>query len=114
MRRRGFTLAECMVALLFVSIAFFGYASLHIRLIHSSSRVEERQTHREEAQSSLSSAVPVLSETPSAQPAGVTVERGLPGLPNLCRVRTEVVWKDREGLQRVEATTLVGPEDASW
>jgi len=103
-----------MVALLFISIALFAYISLHIRIIHSSARVEERQAHREEAQASLSASIPTLAATPAAQPAGVTVERGLPGLPKLCRVRTEVVWRDREGEQRIEATTLVGPEDASW
>lgn len=112
--RRGFTLAEVMVALLFISIALFAYVSLHIRIIHSSARVEERQTHREAAQASLSTALPTLATSPESQPENVTVERGVLGVGQLSRVRVEVVWKDREGVQRIEATTLVGPEDASW
>lgn len=42
-RRRGFTLAECMIALLFISIALFAYVSLHIRLIHSGQKLDQRE-----------------------------------------------------------------------
>lgn len=41
----GFTLAECMIALLFISIALFAYVSLHIRLIHSGLKLELRETY---------------------------------------------------------------------
>lgn len=44
-RRAGFTLAECMIALLFISIALFAYVSLHIRLIHSGLKLELRETY---------------------------------------------------------------------
>lgn len=46
MRRRGFTLAEVMVAMLFVSIAMFGYISLHMRIIHSSITLQKRHSIR--------------------------------------------------------------------
>ncbi len=46
-RQRGFTLAECMIALLFISIGLFAYVSLHIRLIHSGLKLEVRMQHQE-------------------------------------------------------------------
>lgn len=46
MRRRGFTLAEVMVAILFVSIALFGYMSLHMRIIHSATTLQQRHAIR--------------------------------------------------------------------
>lgn len=47
MRRRwGFTLAEVMVAMLFVSIALFGYVALHLRILHSASTLQLRHSIR--------------------------------------------------------------------
>ncbi|MFN8611432.1 MAG: prepilin-type N-terminal cleavage/methylation domain-containing protein [Vulcanimicrobiota bacterium] len=46
MHRRGFTLAEVMVAMLFVSIALFGYVALHLRILHSSSTLQLRHSIR--------------------------------------------------------------------
>ena len=43
---RGFTLAEVMVSMLFVSIALFGYISLHMRIIHSSTTLQKRHAIR--------------------------------------------------------------------
>ncbi len=48
-RSRGFSLPELMVAMLFISIAFFAYAALQQRLIYSSWRMEQRVIPREEA-----------------------------------------------------------------
>lgn len=45
--RRGFTLAEAMIAILFICIAFFAYVSLHIRLIHSNAKLEIREGIKE-------------------------------------------------------------------
>lgn len=50
-RRPGFTLMEVMVAILFISIAFFGYAALHERIIMSAWNIEVRSTAREDARS---------------------------------------------------------------
>lgn len=46
MSRRGFTLAEVMVAMLFVSIALFGYIALHMRILHSASTLQLRHSIR--------------------------------------------------------------------
>ena len=46
MLKRGFTLAEVMVALLFVSIALFGYVALHLRILHSASTLQLRHSIR--------------------------------------------------------------------
>lgn len=49
MRRPGqiaFSLIEVMIAILFVSIAFFGYVALHSRLLHSGQQLEEREIAR--------------------------------------------------------------------
>ena len=43
---RAFTLAELMVAILFICIALFGYVSLHLRIIHSALRLEEHEQVR--------------------------------------------------------------------
>jgi prepilin-type N-terminal cleavage/methylation domain-containing protein len=45
-RRRGFTLAEVMVAMLFVSIALFGYVALQLRILHSASTLQVRHSVR--------------------------------------------------------------------
>ncbi len=42
----GFSLIELMIAILFVSIGFFGYVALHARLLHSGQRLEEREKIR--------------------------------------------------------------------
>ncbi|MBN9418176.1 MAG: prepilin-type N-terminal cleavage/methylation domain-containing protein [Candidatus Eremiobacteraeota bacterium] len=46
MKSRGFTLAEVMVAMLFVSIALFGYVALHLRILHSASTLQLRHSIR--------------------------------------------------------------------
>ncbi len=46
MKRRGFTLIEIMIAVLFLSIGFFGYVALHSRILHSGQRLEEREVIR--------------------------------------------------------------------
>ena len=43
---KAFTLAELMVAIAFICIALFGYISLHLRIIHSSLRLEEHEKIR--------------------------------------------------------------------
>lgn len=39
-------MAELMVGILFISIALFGYISLHLRIIHSAFRLEEHEEVR--------------------------------------------------------------------
>lgn len=42
----GFTLIEILIAILFLSIGFFGYVALHARLLHSGQKLEEREVVR--------------------------------------------------------------------
>lgn len=42
----GFTLIEIMIAVLFLSIGFFGYVALHSRILHSGQKLEEREVIR--------------------------------------------------------------------
>jgi prepilin-type N-terminal cleavage/methylation domain-containing protein len=43
---KGFTLIEIMIAVLFITIGFFGYVALHARILHSGQRLEEREVIR--------------------------------------------------------------------
>lgn len=45
-RSTAFTLVEILIAIVFVSIGFFGYVALHSRLLHSGVRLEEREVIR--------------------------------------------------------------------
>lgn len=42
----AFSLIELMVAVLFLTIAFFGYVALHARILHSGQRLEEKEIVR--------------------------------------------------------------------
>lgn len=42
----GFSLLELMLAILFISIALFGYVALHTRILHSGTRLQEREIAR--------------------------------------------------------------------
>jgi len=88
-RPAGFSLAEVLLATLFLSIAFFGYLALHQRLIYSNWKVETRQAPREEARSALLDAV-------AAVRAGQTRDREpVPAVaPGLWRVRGFRTWTE--------------------
>ncbi len=45
--KKGFSLAEAMLAMLFISIGLFAYVSLHTRIIHSNFKLEARQLVKE-------------------------------------------------------------------
>ena len=45
-RKYAFTLIEIMIAIVFISIGFFGYVALHSRLLHSGQKLEEREKIR--------------------------------------------------------------------
>ncbi len=88
-RPPGFSLAEVLLATLFLSIAFFGYLALHQRLIYSNWKVETRQAPREEARSALVDGV-------AAVRAGHTENREpVPGVAaGLWRVRGSQTWTE--------------------
>lgn len=80
-------MAEAMIAILFISIALFGYISLHMRVIHSGTKLEARQDKREAVGAKLITAmiqarykdvpgVPAGAGAPSAQPSPAIVRPG--------------------------------------
>lgn len=104
--RGAFTLAEVMIAILFISIAFFGYMSLHIRLMHSGQKLELRQQAREEVGQALTTQVIKVRQDGT----------GLPyqDLTNVKRVSAAREWSDKNGVQHYEVETLVTPEEWGW
>lgn len=88
-RSRGFSLPELMIAMLFISIAFFAYAALQQRLIYSSWRMEQRVMPRENARSDFNSKY-VLVRTGSNKLAEQVPETE----PGLFYVRGNSIWID--------------------
>lgn len=104
--RRAFTLAEVMVAILFISIAFFGYMSLHIRLMHSGQKLEQRQVHREEVGQS------VAAQISKARREGVGLKH--PDVPELVRVIARAEWTDKNGEQSYRVETYELRDRFGW
>lgn len=87
-RARGFSLGEVLLAILFLSIAFFGYVGLHQRLIYSSWRLEQRQTPREQARETL------MTRVEAARIATYAQAEQVPGVsPGLQLLRVETEWE---------------------
>lgn len=85
-RTSGFSLGEVLLAILFLSIAFFGYVALHQRLIYSSWRLEQRQSPREEARETLMTRI-------EAARTSVYAQEQVPGVaPGLQLLRVEKTW----------------------
>ena len=106
--RAGFTLAEVMIAILFISIAFFGYMSLHIRLMHSGQKLELRQQAREEVGQSLT------QQVVAARSEGEAVGTPLPELPAVKRLSVSREWEDKNGAQNYLVETLATAESWQW
>jgi len=88
-KRRAFSLVEIMIAILFVSIAFFGYVALHSRLLHSGQKLEEREKIR--ASTSLYESLEV-SRLMLGKNSSVSGQPHTPvgGVPNLYQLNTAV------------------------
>ncbi|MEW6278561.1 MAG: hypothetical protein AB1758_08075 [Candidatus Eremiobacterota bacterium] len=127
---RGFSLAEAMVAMLFLSIALFGYVSLHIRLIHSGHKLEVRQERQCKlsqkiggelfGEKAANEAVPVLDKPFDYLPGSqVDTRPPVTGTPLVlpCGIRYVVVeeeWHDRNGDQRLLVDTCQGSLYQGW
>lgn len=99
-------MAEVMLAMLFISIAFFGYMSLHIRLMHSGSKLELRQVHREEV------GLEVLAQVAEGRQSEIGVPQGdFAGLRRLTATRE---WEDKNGRQSLAVETYVSRSEWDW
>lgn len=144
MRRRGFTLAEVMVAMLFLSIAMFGYIGLHMRILHSSGTLQERHSVRRKVDlhgglvvalmrrgKDISDGVyplfldSVIKEflTPYLEPPkdmpgesydGRIEVQSQANPPDLRHVTVYLQWTNRHGPQEYVADTFLGRKDPGW
>lgn len=115
-RRAGFTLAEVLAAILFVSIGLFGYVSLQGRILHSNRKLQARQQPREAVQTVMDGWIYSLSANPasvSADPS-IAIYGNESSLATLTRVRVNVRWDDENGTQNFAVETVVGKGDADW
>ncbi len=106
--RRGFTLAEVLIAILFVSIALFGYVGLHIRLLYSGEKIQDREDHREQACCTMVDSLSQASTEPTKFP---DVPGGPPGLK---QVTTTVKWDDRNGPRTLQVETWAREVRWGW
>lgn len=103
-----------MIALLFISIAMFAYVSLHIRLIHSGMKLEQREYHHGQLSKKIGRAL--FGEYPSPPKPkwlpfdylpGVTIDRDPPSSPSFDLPtgveyhQAKERWTDRNGEQSV-------------
>jgi len=133
-RPRGFTLAEVMVAILFLSIAMFAYFALHLRIIHSASTLDQRQAmrrHVERATANLRygdrpppigtqplNPISALTDPATQDPnqayqgnVTVTLQTNPPGL---YRIETSIFWNNRHGPQNYVMDTFIRDKDPGW
>lgn len=88
-KRRGFTLIEIMIAVLFLSIGFFGYVALHSRILHSGQKLEEREVVR--AATDMFEGIEVARATMGMSRSINTVRyANKPDFPELVVLKTEV------------------------
>lgn len=88
--RPGFTLGEVLLAILFISIAFFAFASLQQRLIYSSWKTELRNAPRESCHSAM-----IKQQLDVLQGKEVLAEQVLGVNPGLYHVKAQVKWIDK-------------------
>jgi Tfp pilus assembly protein PilV len=141
-KAQGFTLAEAMLAIMFISIALFGYVSLHIRIIYSGTKLESRQAMHEKVGDQLNAQIAstrvsggsanattssgVFNSGPynstGAYSTGQTIPyvdesstasvNGLP--PNLYAVNASTSWTDRNGVQNYFVDTYERQVTTGW
>lgn len=141
--KRGFTLAEVMVAMLFLSIAMFGYISLHMRILHSSTTLQVRHSIRRKVDLHISQLLakahsseladgtyPLLLDevakemlTPYLKPSGDDPGNNYTGEvqiqtqvspPNVKHLTVKIQWTNRHGPQEYVVDTYVASKDAGW
>lgn len=135
MGRAGFTLAEVMVAILFLSIAMFGYFALHLRIIHSSFTLSRRQNMRRHVEiaaagtlygeippktgifdlsSGLFSQGDLYAQDPDDVYTGNVTVTAETNPPQLYRAEYDIRWANKHGSQRYVMDTYIGAKDPGW
>lgn len=90
----GFTLGEVLLAILFISIAFFAFASLQQRLIYSSWKTELRNGPREKCHSSL------VTQQINIRGGGSPNIDQVSGVnPGLYHIKPQIVWTDKSAVR---------------
>ena len=142
--RRGFTLAEVMVAMLFISIALFGYIALQMRIIHSSTTLHQRHSIRRkvdlhsgllvargrqgklpsdgpaplfldtQTQEFLTPYLIASGDNPENNYTGNSTIQTLVNAPNIKHLTVEIDWVNRHGPQNYVVDTYVGAKDKGW
>jgi len=114
-RASGFSLAEVLLATLFLCIALFGYLALHQRLIYSNWKIEQRQAPREEARSALAQRVALARR---GQTSGLEPVEGVAN--GLWRARAFKAWTETvkgrpEPVEKsVHLDTFIGVRRPGW
>ena len=130
--KTAFTLAEVMVAILFLSIAMFGYFALHLRIIHSSFTLSQRQNMRRHVEiaaagvlygdippktgifdlsSGLFTSGALYAQDPDDVYTGnVTVNAEI-NPPQLYRAEFDIRWANKHGAQNYVIDTYTDTKD---
>lgn len=90
------------MALLFVSIALFGYIALQIRLIDSNEKLVSKQGALTQAEVQLAQSVTSFRRAPEKGP------------PRLLPTLAQGTWSDRNGEHRYEVDTLTTRVRPGW
>ena len=142
--RRGFTLAEVMVAMLFLSIAMFGYIGLHMRIIHSSTTLHLRHSIRRKVDlhsaltvnrarqgqpppdatyplfidlATMEFLTPYLiasGDSPENNYGGNVTVQTMSDAPQIKRLTVDITWTNRHGPQSYVVDTFTGAKDKGW
>ena len=101
-RYRAFTLAELLIALLFISIALFGFIALQMRLLDSNERLQLKQEAVWKAESELAESI---ARVRASRDATITAPQP---------VSAESAWSLRDNRHEYKVDSLILPVRAGW
>ncbi|MCA9776625.1 MAG: hypothetical protein KC800_07915 [Candidatus Eremiobacteraeota bacterium] len=106
----AYSLVEIMIAIVFISIGFFGYVALHSRILHSGQRLEEREVIRAGTDyfEALETGRVILGFSTSITTESFHERSGMEGLYS---VRTDLEGRDKGFLQNIRPEFLPGLEE---
>jgi len=106
----AYSLVEIMIAIVFISIGFFGYVALHSRILHSGQRLEEREVIRAGTDyfEALEVGRVMLGFSTSMTTESFQERSGMEGLYS---VRTDLEGRDRGFIQNIPPVFVPGLEE---